>query len=107
MAFESTEHAQPPEHFNGSLTKLLQGVKQIGGQGVVAKRLDSRYEPRQRSESWSKMRINIGQEFVIGGFTLGSNGIDVLVVVYYKGRTLIYASRSTQLMTWAALFSEG
>jgi len=43
--------------------------------------------------SWSKVCINIGQEFVIGGFTPGSNGIDALVVGYYDGRTLIYAAR--------------
>jgi len=42
------------------------------------------------------MRIKIGQNFVMGGFTLGGDGIDARVVVYYKGRTLIYASRSTQ-----------
>jgi ATP dependent DNA ligase C terminal region len=39
------------------------------------------------------MRINIGQEFVIGGFTPGSNGIDALIVGYYEGRKLIYAAR--------------
>ncbi len=39
------------------------------------------------------MRINIGQEFVIGGFTLGSNGVDAVVVGYYEGRKLIYAAR--------------
>jgi bifunctional non-homologous end joining protein LigD len=61
---------QLSEHFGGSLAKFLEGVKQIGGEGVVAKRLDKPYEPGRRSGSWSKMRINIGQEFVIGGFTL-------------------------------------
>jgi len=46
----------------------------MGGEGVVAKRLDSRYEPGRRSGAWSKKRINIGQEFVNGGFTPGSKG---------------------------------
>jgi bifunctional non-homologous end joining protein LigD len=39
------------------------------------------------------MRINMGQEFVIGGFTPGNNGIDALVVGYYDARKLIYAAR--------------
>ena len=39
------------------------------------------------------MRFNIGQEFVIGGFTLGSNGIDALVVGYYDKKKLLYAAR--------------
>jgi bifunctional non-homologous end joining protein LigD len=39
------------------------------------------------------MRLNIGQEFVIGGFTPGSNGVDALVVGYYTGGKLIYVAR--------------
>jgi len=87
------DHVQLSAHFGGRLSRFLEGVKQVGGEGVVAKRLDSRYEPGRRSGSWSKMRINIGQEFVIGGFTPGSNGIDALVVGYYEGRKFIYAAR--------------
>lgn len=41
---------------------------------------------------WSKMRINIGQEFVIGGFTPGSHGIDALIVGFYDQGRLTYAS---------------
>lgn len=88
-----SNYVQLSAHFGGPLSKFLKGVEQIGGEGVVAKRLDGRYEPGRRSGSWSKMRINIGQEFVIGGFTAGSNGIDALVVGYYEGRKLIYAAR--------------
>ena len=39
------------------------------------------------------MRINIGQEFVIGGFTPGSNGVDALIVGYYEDGGLIYVAR--------------
>ena len=84
---------QLSEHFGGPLAKFIEGVKKIGGEGVVAKRLDTPYQPGRRSGSWSKKRINIGQEFVIGGFTPGSNGIDALVVGYYEGGKLIYAAR--------------
>ena len=76
------DHMRLAAHFGGPLSRFLEDVKQVGGEGVVAKRLDSRYEPGRRSGSWSKMRINIGQEFVIGGFTPGSNGIDALIVGY-------------------------
>src|SRR5579872_7007175 len=88
-----SDHVQLAAHFGGPLSRMLEGVRQIGGEGVVAKRLDTRYEPGRRSGSWSKMRINIGQEFVIGGFTAGSNGVDALVVGYYEGRKLMYAAR--------------
>src|SRR3954462_13874010 len=65
----------------------------MGGEGVIAKRLSSRYESNKRSGAWRKRRINIGQEFVIGGFTPGSNGIDALVVGFYEGRSFMYAAR--------------
>lgn len=91
--FQANSHVQLSEHFGGPLTKFIEGVKKISGEGVVAKRLDMPYQPGRRSGSWSKKRINIGQEFVIGGFTPGSNGIDALVVGYYEGGKLIYAAR--------------
>ncbi|MFL6352327.1 MAG: hypothetical protein ACJ74Z_10835 [Bryobacteraceae bacterium] len=40
-------------------------------EGWVAKRLDSVYEAGQRSGAWLNMRVNRGQEFVIGGYTIG------------------------------------
>jgi DNA ligase D-like protein (predicted ligase) len=88
-----SDHVQLSEHFSGSLSKLVAAVRQLGGEGVVAKRLDSHYEPDRRSGAWSKKRINIGQEFVVGGFTPGSSGVDSLVVGFYQGRSLMYAAR--------------
>jgi ATP-dependent DNA ligase len=41
---------------------------------------------------WSKHRINQGQEFVVGGFT-GGNPFDALIVGFYRGKDLIYASK--------------
>ncbi len=40
-----------------------------------------------------KKRLNIGQEFVIGGITPGSHGIDALVAGFYNGDALLYAAR--------------
>jgi ATP-dependent DNA ligase len=60
----------------------------------VAKRRDSRYEPGLRSGAWQKMRINQGQEFVIGGYTIGGTTFDALVFGYYDGGKLIYAART-------------
>jgi bifunctional non-homologous end joining protein LigD len=89
----ATGHVQLSEHFGGSVLKFLDGVRQIGGEGVVAKRIDRPYEPGRRSGSWSKMRINVGQEFVIGGFTPGRYGVDALITGYYESGRLIYAAR--------------
>jgi bifunctional non-homologous end joining protein LigD len=45
-----------------SLANLIRSVKAQGLEGIVAKRVDSRYEPGQRSGAWQKMRVNQGQE---------------------------------------------
>jgi bifunctional non-homologous end joining protein LigD len=92
-AIRTSEQVQLSEHFPGPAGKFVAAVRQMGGEGVVAKRLTSRYEPGRRSGAWSKRRINIGQEFVIGGFTPGSIGIDALVIGFYQGRSLMYAAR--------------
>jgi ATP-dependent DNA ligase len=76
------------------LPVLVQSVKAQGFEGLVAKRLDSRYEPGLRSGAWMKMRVNRGQEFVIGGYTVGGNPFDALIFGYYDGDRLIYAART-------------
>jgi bifunctional non-homologous end joining protein LigD len=61
---------------NASLPDVINAVKAHGLEGVVAKRLDSRYESGQRSGAWRKMRVNQGQEFVIGGYTSPIRPVD-------------------------------
>ena len=68
--------------FDASLPVLIQSVKAQGLEGLVAKRRDSRYEPGQRSGAWQKMRVNQGQEFVIGGYTPNARSFDALIFGY-------------------------
>jgi DNA ligase D-like protein (predicted ligase) len=77
-----------------SLRDLIHAVKTQGFEGLVAKRRNSRYEPGLRSGAWMKMRINRGQELVIGGYTIGTKTFDALVIGYYDGDRLMYASRT-------------
>ena len=76
------------------LPDLIASVKAHGLEGLVAKRRDSRYEPGLRSGSWRKMRVNRGQDFVIGGYTVGSGAFDALIVGFYEGNRLVYAART-------------
>jgi bifunctional non-homologous end joining protein LigD len=76
------------------LSVLVQSAKAQGFEGLVAKRVDSRYEPGLRSGAWQKMRVNRGQEFVIGGYTIGGNPFDALIFGYYEGDRLLYAART-------------
>jgi len=80
--------------FDASLADLIQSVKGQGLEGLVAKRLDSRYEAGMRSGAWQKMRVNQGQEFVIGGYTPSAKNFDALIFGYYEGTKLIYVART-------------
>jgi bifunctional non-homologous end joining protein LigD len=77
-------------------------VKTQGLEGLVAKRRDSRHEPGQRSGAWQKMRVNRGQEFVIGGHTPAAKNFDALIFDYYHGGDLLYAGRTRGGFTPAA-----
>jgi ATP-dependent DNA ligase len=77
-----------------TLPVLIESVKAQGLEGLVAKRLDSRYESGLRTGAWQKMRLNRGQEFVVGGYTVGANTFDALVFGYYDGDRLMYAGRT-------------
>jgi bifunctional non-homologous end joining protein LigD len=78
----------------GSLKDLIGSVKAQRLEGLVAKRRSSKYEPGLRSGAWQKMRVNQGQPFVIGGYTIGAATFDAVVFGYYDGDRLIYAGRT-------------
>ena len=79
---------------NAELPVLIQSVKAHGFEGLVAKRRNSPYEPGLRSGAWMKMRVNRGQEFVIGGYTRGTKTFDALIFGYYDEGRLIYVART-------------
>jgi len=87
---------------DADLPVLIQSVKEQGFEGLVAKRRTSVYEPGLRSGAWMKMRVNRGQEFVIGGYTRGTNTFDALIFGYYEGKNLIYVARTRSGFTPAA-----
>jgi DNA ligase D-like protein (predicted ligase) len=85
--------------FDARLADLVQSVKAQGLEGLVAKRLDSRYEAGMRTGAWQKMRVNRGQEFVIGGYTPSAGNFDALIFGYYEGEALMYAGRTRNGLT--------
>jgi ATP-dependent DNA ligase len=61
-----------------------------GWEGVIAKRRGSTYEQR-RSPHWLKMKCELAQEFVVGGFTDPQGkraGLGALLVGYYERKRL-------------------
>ncbi|HLK66729.1 MAG TPA: non-homologous end-joining DNA ligase [Bryobacteraceae bacterium] len=77
-----------------SLGDLVAAVRAQGLEGLVAKRRDSRYEPGERTGAWQKMRLNVGQEFVIGGYTTGTRTFDGLIFGFFDGDNLVYVGRT-------------
>jgi bifunctional non-homologous end joining protein LigD len=76
----------------------LDTSRELGLEGIVAKRLDSRYESGRRSSSWQKIKHELRQEFVIGGWSPGegwrSGRIGALLLGYYdRDGTLRYAGK--------------
>lgn len=88
-----SDHIAISEVSNQTAAQMLKFVRSHGLEGIVAKRADSVYQPGLRTGLWSKHRINMEQEFVIGGYTPGTNGIDALVIGFYEGNELRYVSR--------------
>jgi len=62
---------QTPEHILGEGKALLAATAEQGLEGVVAKRLDSLYQPGARTREWVKIKRVARQELVVGGWMPG------------------------------------
>ncbi|HEY3725968.1 MAG TPA: DNA ligase D [Solirubrobacteraceae bacterium] len=90
-----------PAVHHGQGTRLLEATGAQGLEGIVAKRLDSRYEPGRRSGAWVKVKHTQRQELVIAGWLPGegrrTDRIGALLMGVYEGsgpdRRLRYAGR--------------
>jgi bifunctional non-homologous end joining protein LigD len=86
-------HILRSEPLPGTPARIEAAVRGLELEGVIAKRAHSVYEPGRRSTSWVKVKFNRRQEFVIGGFKPGGTTFESLLLGYYQGRKLLYASK--------------
>ena len=74
---------------------LLAAAREQELEGVVAKRVDSRYRPGRRSPEWQKVKLRSTQEVVVVGYTRGqgrrSSGFGALVVAVQEAGGLRWA----------------
>jgi bifunctional non-homologous end joining protein LigD len=87
-----------PAAHPGAGTALLEATSSQGLEGVVAKRLDSRYEPGRRTTAWLKIKHTMRQELVICGWLPGegrrTDRIGALLMgLHEPGGELRYAGR--------------
>jgi len=74
-------------------TTVYQECQRQGLEGVVAKRLASKYQPRKRTKDWRKIPFRKREEFVVGGYLSSAPGRPSTLVLgqYDRAGKLIYA----------------
>ena len=93
--------------------RLFEAAVREGWEGLILKRMDAPYTPGARSPLWRKVKLEHEQEFVIGGYTLPTEGADrshfgALLVGYYDDDgALHYAGKVGTGYTRATLESLG
>jgi bifunctional non-homologous end joining protein LigD len=87
---------QTPPTFPGADFDAVRDVSAGHGmEGVVAKRLDSRYQPGTRGGDWRKIKNHLSQEAVVAGYKPGQGNraglVGSLLIGVNDGSGLIYA----------------
>ena len=81
---------EPVEH-------ILESAQELGLEGVMAKRTDSRYVSGQRTRTWIKLKLDQTQEVVVGGWRPGKGAregsVGSLLVGIPDGPNLRYVGR--------------
>lgn len=76
--------------FETSGIDFFEAAKRAGLEGIIAKRLDSKYHTGNRTPDWLKIKANHRQEVVIGGFTRNEGSpkpfSSLLVGVFEQGK---------------------
>jgi bifunctional non-homologous end joining protein LigD len=76
-----------PAYREGGGDDLFEAAKKQNLEGIIAKRLDSVYQPGTRGPAWLKVKVRPSQEFVIAGWTPGTGSREstfgALLLGYY------------------------
>lgn len=84
------------DHIEGKGDEIFREACKARAEGIVSKLAASPYFSG-RNKNWLKVKCQLQQEFVVGGFTLPGNqgdGIGALLLGYYEDGKLIYAGRT-------------
>ena len=86
-----------PAYHRGEGSALLAATRELGIEGIVAKRLNCPYEPGRRSSGWVKVKNICEQDVVIGGWAPGegrrSGRVGALVAGLYEDGRLVYVGK--------------
>ena len=88
---------QTPPFEKAGGAAMLEASRKAGLEGVMAKRLDSQYEPGRRSGAWVKVKNRNRQELVVAGWLDGEGKRrgypGALLVGYYDDGKFVYAGK--------------
>jgi bifunctional non-homologous end joining protein LigD len=80
------------EHFDEEGPAVLASAKTLGLEGVVSKRADAIYRSG-RSDSWTKAKIRVGHEVVLGAWTQTDGAFRSLLGGVFRDGALVYVGR--------------
>ncbi len=83
-------------NYESTASELLKMVVKLGLEGIMAKKAGSLYLPGQRSEEWLKMKAQLRQEVVIGGYTRlhkSPKPFSALLIGVYENGKFRYAGK--------------
>ena len=96
MATGDGDTVRLSEHIASHGAEMFHRACELHAEGIVSKRADAPYRSG-RSRDWVKSKCLLEQEFVVGGYTLSSEGenrIGSLLLGYYREGALVYAGRT-------------
>jgi bifunctional non-homologous end joining protein LigD len=94
----------------GDGEKLLERARRDDWEGIIAKRVDSTYQPGTRSRDWLKLKVEFRQEFVVGGYTEPRNTrehLGAMLLGYYDGDDFVYVGHTGGGFTRESLAAMG
>jgi len=82
-------------YWEGNGEAVFEACMNLGHEGVVAKRLQSFYEPGKRSDNWIKIKPFRSAEFVVAGYKVGQGNRDggvgsLMLGQYNQAGELVY-----------------
>lgn len=75
---------------------FFKSAEKMGLEGILAKKADSQYLPGNRSKDWLKIKTQLRQEVVIGGYTLNEGSSKLfssLLVGVFDRKDLVYTGK--------------
>ena len=68
-------HWRTPANHIGDGEAMVNASREQDLEGIIAKRIDSRYEPGERSGAWLKVKLQRRHAFLIGGWVPSEAGL--------------------------------